>query len=330
MGRMAWTWLLLGLTAWLWAGCAEGGADCEACAEATACQEVAGGEVLAESLPGDTTPKDSQEQEAALEIAPQEAAGEEATLFPNCKAGQVQCAEGEQERYGVCVPDPERVFRVVSFMMGQDGTGDASPQHPVSLGDFSADRAEVTNRLYHACVDCGACTPPSRDGSYSGREPYYGNTQYDDYPVIYVTWEQAAAYCEGLGKRLPSEAEWEYLARGTEGRQYPWGGTAPTWQLANYNYLQGDTTSAFDQVDGATPDGLLNLAGNVWEWCHDAYQADYYAASPVGNPPGPAEGLSRVVRGGSFGSPASALAGTARYQMFAWDSFSNVGFRCVH
>jgi formylglycine-generating enzyme required for sulfatase activity len=188
----------------------------------------------------------------------------------------------------------------------------------------------VSNRVFRACVDCAACTPPSRDGSFSGREPYYGNPEFDDYPVIYVTWEQAAAFCTGLGKRLPTEAEWEFMARGVEGRLYPWGSANPKWELVNANYYMGDTTKVTDQAAGATPEGVLNLAGNVWDWVFDVYQADYYANSPSKDPKGPEEGFFRVVRGGSFGSPLTQVKGHVRNEMFALDSYSNVGFRCVY
>jgi formylglycine-generating enzyme required for sulfatase activity len=248
---------------------------------------------------------------------------------PPISCPKVQCESGSTAVYGLCVADAEVAFAGGTFQMGKEGSAADSPAHEVTVGAFTADRTEVSNRTYRACVECGVCAPPSRNGSFSGREPYYGNEAFDGYPVVYVTWDQAVAYCEGLGKRLPTEAEWEFMARGAAGRTYPWGEESPTSKRVNANWMVGDTTAVTDKADGATAEGVLNLAGNVWDWVHDAYDPMYYKSSPSQDPQGPDDGFSRVVRGGSFGSPLSFVTGYARASMFALDSYSNVGFRCV-
>ena len=110
------------------------------------------------------------------------------------------------------------------FTMGSDSSdqADEKPAHTVNLDAFRIDQTEVTNKQYAACKENGGCTPPSRNSS-STNTSYYGNTQFDNYPVIYVNWNQAVAYCEWAGRRLPTEAEWEKAARGTDGRTYSWG-----------------------------------------------------------------------------------------------------------
>jgi len=228
------------------------------------------------------------------------------------------------------VTDGEVAIAGGSFDMGTNDQGNAFPKHEVTVSPFVVDRTEVSNAMYRVCVDCGYCTPPSRDGSFSGREPYYGNPEFDDYPVIHVTWEQAMDYCSGLGKRLPTEAEWEFMARGAEDRLYPWGNDYPTWELVNASYFMGDTIRVTDQAAGMNPDGVLNLSGNVWDWIQDVYDQDYYQVGPALDPQGPETGYSMVVRGGSFGSSLHNIKTYVRNEMFALDSYSNVGFRCAY
>jgi formylglycine-generating enzyme required for sulfatase activity len=250
--------------------------------------------------------------------------------LPTCTPPTVSCGDGTHSEYGICVPDTDGLAVAGgSFGMGAAGGTDV-PLHNVTLADFFIDRTEVTNAGYRACVAAGCCTPPTYDGSYSGREPYYGAGRYDAFPVVFVTWNQAQQYCTGLGKRLPTEAQWEFAARGTDGRTYPWGSTPPTAVLANFvGALSGDTARVAYHSDGASPVGAQDMAGNVWEWVNDWYSETYYTTSPASDPPGPDTGIGRVARGGSFVSPADQLFAYTRMWFLPTDSYSTVGFRCA-
>jgi formylglycine-generating enzyme required for sulfatase activity len=204
---------------------------------------------------------------------------------------------------------------------------DEEPVHQVALNAFSIDKTEVTNALYKACEDQGACTPPQAINSNS-QSNYYGNPEFDDYPVIYVTWNQAKTYCEWRGGRLPTEAEWEKAARGTDGRTYPWGEKIDD-TFANFNYGIGDTTAVGSYEKGKSPYGLYDRAGNVWEWVADWYSDTYYQRSPAENPPGPASGDMRVLRGGSWGLVGLSVSTSYRYASDPMETSPDLGFRCA-
>jgi serine/threonine-protein kinase len=162
------------------------------------------------------------------------------------------------------------------------------------------------------------------------RSFYYGDAAYDNYPVININWDQANAFCVWAGKRLPTEAEWEKAARGSsDTRKYPWGDAAPDSTLVNYNDNVGDTTAVGSYPAGASPYGVMDMAGNVWEWVNDWWQEDYYSVSPSSNPQGPATGYGRVLRGGSWGYGDLSVRSTYRDNVrpVYWDI--NGGFRCV-
>jgi formylglycine-generating enzyme required for sulfatase activity len=207
------------------------------------------------------------------------------------------------------LPDMVRVPGT-RFTMGCNQSADANcvtdeePQHLVTLSSFFIDRAELSSVAYHTCQTRAGCGAALID---QGASPA---------AEAFITWDDAQAYCQARGKRLPTEAEWELAARGTDGRIYPWGNDAPTCALANFSAVAGqpcyDLNSFFvapiDQFGGLSPYGALGMAGNVEEWVADWY-ASAYPAPPSTNPTGPANGLQRVLRGGSWiSSPAEIRA----------------------
>ena len=226
----------------------------------------------------------------------------------------------------VCVPAGE-------FWMGAaQGDGQAEdderPGRMVFLDAYWIDRFEVTNSQYQACVNANGCSSPGASGSMT-RGSYYGNPSFANYPVIYVDWYQANAYCEWAGERLPSEAQWEKAARGTDGRIYPWGNEAPNSSLANSKGAVGDTLSADSNPNGKSPYGAYNMAGNVWEWVVDWHSASYYQSSPANNPTGPASGSHRVIRGGSWSFGDWNLRASNRGMDSSSGRYDNLGFRCI-
>lgn len=191
------------------------------------------------------------------------------------------------------------------YMGGMDvyRENDEQPAREIALDAFWMDQVEVTNGMYNLCVQASICQPP-REARSDNRENYFGNSEFQDYPVVYVTWHDADVYCQWAERRLPSEAEWERAARGDDKRNYPWGDELPNEYTANFMNLVGDTSRVGSYAEGASPFGVLDMAGNVWEWVSDRYRPDYYSKAPSANPPGPAEeevfSFMRVIRGGSF------------------------------
>jgi formylglycine-generating enzyme required for sulfatase activity len=188
------------------------------------------------------------------------------------------------------------------FWMGSDENDPKarsleSPRHTVRVGAFWIDRTEVTNAQYRQCVDAGVCGPPQKTSSLS-RVRYYKDPEYDDHPVVNVTWHQARAYAGWVGGRLPTEAEWEYAARGPEGSTYPWGEREPNEGLLNYNLDVDDTTPVGSYPEGASWCGALDMSGNVWEWTSSLFQPYPYDAADGREDLG-TEGR-RVLRGGAF------------------------------
>lgn len=203
------------------------------------------------------------------------------------------------------------------------------PVHTVYLDGFWIDQTEITNAQYQRCVESGTCDLASDSSSFT-RDSYYGNSAYDDYPVVHVSWRQAADYCRWIGGRLPTEAEWEYAARGPYGSIFPWGNRSPDNTLLNYNGNVGDTVEVGSYPNGMSWCGALDMAGNAWEWMNDWYGYDYYGRSPPKNPTGPPSGECRGLRGGNWSSNRKGIRAAQRdYYTPDWSPLYLVGLRCV-
>jgi eukaryotic-like serine/threonine-protein kinase len=229
---------------------------------------------------------------------------------------------------GVMVYVPAGNFKMGSPDYDDRALENEKPQHNVYLSAFWINKTEVTNAMYAKCVDDGICQPPFDNRSMT-RANYFDNNLYLNYPVVKVNWDNAQEYCHWINGRLPTEAEWEKAARGTLGRNYPWGNELPDCTMLNFSNCIGETTefSRYDPV-GASPYGLLDMAGNVGEWVSDWYDDNYYSVSPSENPTGPASGDTRVVRGGAFNQTSNARS-ASRDSTGPIVRTYNIGFRCV-
>jgi formylglycine-generating enzyme required for sulfatase activity len=232
-------------------------------------------------------------------------------------------------------PTPVKVARSV-LLMGSapdQGAADERPRHRVEISGFAMDRYEVTNQRYAACVKSGVCTRPKLNSS--GRRPhYFDRSEFGRYPVVFVDWQQAQTFCAWEGGRLPTEAEWELAARGPAPslRVFPWGDEPADCTKANLGGEKscvGDTDQVGRRTLGASPWGVLDLSGNVWEWTADWYDAAYYARSPERDPRGPSRGTLKVMRGGCWMSGADSLRVSCRKAELPSTWAPNVGFRCV-
>jgi serine/threonine-protein kinase len=215
------------------------------------------------------------------------------------------------------------------FTMGNDnGTAEEQPVHTVDLDQVNIDKFEVTNAFYKACVEAGGCSPPKYAKSHT-HASYYDNSEFEDYPVIYVDWKQATSYCKWRGARLPTEAEWEKAARGTDGRSYPWIEDPIDCSYANYADCEGDTTAVGSYEKGRSPYGIYDMAGNVREWVSSLYFPYPYSMTDGRENPDVTAG-SRVLRGGAWTrSGRDGVRSTYRYKSGPDDNLDYVGFRCA-
>jgi formylglycine-generating enzyme required for sulfatase activity len=246
---------------------------------------------------------------------------------------------------------------------GSDSFSDERPQRTVFLSTFLIDRYEVTNAQYEQFVTATGHRPPANPNPsvtlWEQGRPLSGSERH---PVVNVSWHDAVAYCQWAGKRLPTEAEWEKAARGTDGRSYPWGNewdlkranSASYWAGRTIEFKDGAEWKAFwvtgegariskerglkgevltlpvgSFPEGASPYGLLDMAGNASEWVQDWFEPYYYLKAPQSDPKGPSGMLLKVVRGGSWLKPAKSLRTADRDYGYPDDRPSGTGFRCA-
>ena len=216
------------------------------------------------------------------------------------------------------------------FWMGIDGLqglDDERPRHAVFLKAYAMDLYEVTVGRYAAFLRQTGRKPPLFWDTVDLNE-------HADRPVIGVDWADADAYCGWADKRLPTEAEWEHAARGSDERRYPWGNETPIPELANYaigaRFSYSQTLMPVGHYEkGRSPYGMYDMAGNVWEWVQDWYGANYYEISEEQNPRGPDEGQFKVLRGGSWSELPKYLLTYGRFKLPPNTRNSYTGFRCA-
>ena len=246
------------------------------------------------------------------------------TSIPTPEPGATRVSEKDGM---VLVYVPEGKFEMGSTK----GSANEVPVHTIYLDAYWIDRTEVTNGMYEQCVAAGACDPPSKKAPSTRKDGYYGISKYDDYPVVFVDWYNAKAYCEWTGRRLPNEAEWEKAARGTNGRTYPWGENI-NCGLANYRldsqeYCRGETSKVGSYPDGASPYGALDMAGNVFEWVNTLY--DIYPYDPDSGRESSNASGDRVLRGGAVGNYPFYIRSSLRASGNPGVGFGQYGFRCA-
>jgi len=217
------------------------------------------------------------------------------------------------------------------FLMGTSNDAkvikvEEQPQRTIYLDEYWIDKLPVTNGMYHLCLNVGKCNGLVSTTDYY---PFFMNPAYTNYPVVYVSWYDAVKYCKWVGGSLPTEAQWEKAARGTDGRIYPWGNTPPNSKLANYNNNIGTISSVGSFPAGASPYGLLDMAGNVREWIKDWYSDYYFHDAPSSNPTGPATGTKHTLKGGGWRDPNVYLRSASRLSHVASSPGDDRGFRCV-
>jgi sulfatase modifying factor 1 len=249
----------------------------------------------------------------------------------DCDDGNTSAGDGCSETcHKEPTPPPGMVYIPPGkFTMGCQ-VGDPSCEfpdettHSVTLTKgYFIDEKLVTAAHYKLCVQSLGCGAP--DAS-SGKLATYEVAGKEGFPVNYVSWPQAQAYCVAMGAQLCSEAQWERAARGPGTSLYPWGNTAPTCDKANFQSCGGKLVAAGTLIQGATTAGVLDMAGNVWQWVGDWYGG--FTSGPQTDPTGPSVGTFRMLRGGSLEVPAQDLRCSARYEMQPSLANYDIGFRC--
>jgi len=261
--------------------------------------------------------------ESSLEVPPPPPAPPPGSPSSKKYQGPVQ---GQEYRPGGEKGGPMVVVPAGEFLMGcndrvdDDCHDDEKPYHKVYLDAFHIDKLEVTQGDYDQCVSAGNCRDNKKYDGFTGARQ----------PVVGVDWNDAKSYCEWAGKRLPTEAQWEKAARGTNGRKYPWGNQTINCSLANYSDCnKGKAVEVGGYASGASPYGALDMMGNAWEWVADRFDKGYYSSSPERNPKGASSGTSRVLRGGGWGGGSEgARAAYRSYDVPALQNNTH-GFRCV-
>ncbi|HBY09450.1 MAG TPA: hypothetical protein DEH22_17335 [Chloroflexi bacterium] len=258
-----------------------------------------------------------------------------ATQTPTLEPGatQISTRDGMVLHY---VPAGEFLMGSTDQSLGSDY--DEKPQHPVFLDAFWIDQTEVTNAMFAVFLN-------EMGNQVEGHAAWLDTIDEDvllaqidgiwqpkketsDFPAVEVTWYGARAYCDWAGRRLPTEAEWEKAARGTDARSYPWGEEqdCSKAQVANCHSVLTDVGS---KPSGMSPYGIFDMAGSVWEWVADWYAEDYYAISPANNPTGPEDGSARALRGGSYDYNWKHARTADRRLNGPANSMNDYGFRCV-
>lgn len=252
-----------------------------------------------------------------------------------------------------------------SFKMGtgnDDALNNEGPAHTVTLNAFWIDKTEVTNAMFAKFVQATGYKTDAEKAGKGWADTGKGNWQevygaqwrnphgpsgninlLDSHPVVQMSWNDANSYCIWAGRRLPTEAEWEKAARGTDGRTYPWGSDKPNGDLLNFADRNSDaswadqstndgykfTAPVGNYIKGASPFGVFDMAGNVWEWVNDWYEAKYYSNSPSQDPTGPSSGKSRVMRGSGWSATVVDLPVSRRSGSAAMLTYDFYGFRCA-
>ncbi len=213
-----------------------------------------------------------------------------------------------------------------TFQMGsREGQHDEYPIHEVEIDGYYIEKYEVSYKQYYQCVEAGACREPAYTHDFSDHPDLY------EHPVVGVTWNDAETYCQWIDRRLPTEAEWEYAAKGDNNQSYPWGHA----HLPEYTNTRGDDDGYLESAPvkefkkGASSKNILQMSGNAAEWVYDYYSEDFYAKGSHQNPKGASSGREKIVRGGSYQDPPYNVRASSRNSLPPTKYSQVIGFRCA-